>query len=133
SLFNSFFEDYNSIGNMSEEQRSVTVWIGTGRDQAQVLKAMADDSFTKQTGINVNLKLVNTNVLLQATLAGQGPDVAMQIANDIPVNYGMRNAVVDLTQFSDFDEVAKRFRDSAVVPYRFQDAVYGLPEQQVFE
>jgi ABC-type glycerol-3-phosphate transport system substrate-binding protein len=133
SLFNSFFEDYNSIGNMSEEQRSVTVWIGTGRDQAQVLKAMADDSFTKQTGINVNLKLVNTNVLLQATLAGQGPDVAMQIANDIPVNYGMRNAVVDLTQFSDFDEVAQRFRDSAVVPYRFQDGVYGLPEQQVFE
>ncbi|WP_235560972.1 extracellular solute-binding protein [Bacillus sp. FJAT-28004] len=133
TLFNSFFEDYNSVGNMNEEQRSVTVWIGTGRDQAQVLKAMADDSFTKQMGINVNLKLVNTNVLLQATLAGQGPDVAMQIANDIPVNYGMRNAVVDLSQFSDFDEVAERFRESSIVPYRFQDAVYGLPEQQVFE
>lgn len=133
SLYNSFFEDYTSIGNMNEEQRSVTVWVGTGRDQAQVLKALADDSFTKQTGINVDLKLVNNNVLLQATLAGQGPDVAMQIANDIPVNYGMRNAIVDLTKFSDFNEVTKRFRDSAIVPYQFNDGVYALPEQQVFE
>ncbi|MFC4810950.1 extracellular solute-binding protein [Paenibacillus sp. GCM10023250] len=133
SLYHSFFEDYSSIGNTSEKQRSVTVWIGTGRDQAQVLKALADESFTKETGINVDLKLVNNNILLQATLAGQGPDVAMQIANDIPVNYGMRNAIVDLTQFSDFNEVSKRFRDSATVPYQFNDAVYALPEQQVFE
>ncbi|MDQ6418417.1 extracellular solute-binding protein [Paenibacillus sp. LHD-117] len=133
SLYHSFFEDYNSIGNMNEEQRTVTVWIGTGRDQAQVMKALADESFTKETGINVDLKLVSGNVLLQATLAGQGPDVAMQIANDIPVNYGMRNAIVDLSQFSDIEDVTKRFRDSAIVPYRFNDAVYALPEQQVFE
>lgn len=133
SLYHSFFEDYSSIGNISEEKRTVTVWVGTGRDQAQVLKALADDSFTKETGIQVDLKLVNNNILLQATLAGQGPDVAMQIASDIPVNYGMRNAIVDLTKFSDFDEVSKRFRDSAIVPYRFNGGVYGLPEQQVFE
>ncbi|GAE07681.1 extracellular solute-binding protein [Paenibacillus sp. JCM 10914] len=131
-LFSSFFVDYNSIGNSSENERSVTVWIGTGRDQAQVVKAMADDSFTQQTGISVDLKLVNPTVLMPATLSGQGPDVAMQIANDIPVNYGMRKAIVDLTQFKDFNEVASRFRDSAVTPYKFQGSVFALPEQQVF-
>jgi ABC-type glycerol-3-phosphate transport system substrate-binding protein len=132
TLTSSFFVDYNSIGNTSTNERSVTVWIGTGRDQAQVLKAMADDTFSKETGISVNLKLVNPSVLMPATLSGQGPDVAMQISNDIPVNYGMRHAIVDLTAFSDYEQVAGRFRDSAITPYKFQEAVFGLPEQQVF-
>jgi ABC-type glycerol-3-phosphate transport system substrate-binding protein len=132
SLTSSFFVDYNSIGNTSTNERSVTVWIGTGRDQAQVLKAMADDTFSKETGISVNLKLVDQKVLLPGTLSGQGPDVAMQISNDVPVNFGMRKAVVDLSQFSDYEQVAGRFRDSAITPYKFQGAVFGLPEQQVF-
>jgi len=132
TLFSSFFVDYNSIGNSSETERSVTVWVGTGRDQAQVLKAMADDTFSKQSGISVNLKLVNPSVLMPATLSGQGPDVAMQISNDVPVNYGMRKAIVDLTQFSDYEEVAERFRDSALTPYKFRGSVFALPEQQVF-
>ena len=77
---------------------------------------MIDETFTPLTGINVNLKLVQMQNLLPATLAGQGPDVAMQISNDMPVNYAMRNAAVDLAQFPDFDEVAQRFRESALVP-----------------
>ncbi|SEO18149.1 ABC-type glycerol-3-phosphate transport system, substrate-binding protein [Amphibacillus marinus] len=135
SFFYSFIEDYNTIGNVAEEDDEVdniTVWIGTGRDQAQVLKAMIDDTFTPETGINVNLKLVQMHVLLPATLAGQGPDVAMQIGNEIPVNYAMRNAVVDLTQFDDYQSVEQRFRESAVLPYRFDGGVYALPEQQIF-
>ncbi|WP_373425841.1 extracellular solute-binding protein [Paenibacillus endoradicis] len=131
---NSFFIDYNSIGNVSDatDQRTITVWIGSGRDQANTMKAMIDETFTSETGINVNLKLVQMHTLLPATLAGQGPDVAMQIENDIPVNFAMRNSSVDLTQFEDFAEVATRFRSSAVVPYQYSDGVYALPEQQTF-
>ncbi|WP_199614234.1 extracellular solute-binding protein [Paenibacillus alkalitolerans] len=130
----SFFIDYNQIGNVSDGsgERSVTVWIGSGRDQANTLKAMIDETFTPETGINVNLKLVQMQTLLPATLAGQGPDVAMQIGNDIPVNYAMRNAAEDLTRFSDFEEVAKRFRPSALVPYTYENGVYALPETQTF-
>lgn len=128
----SYVTDYNTIGDIAEDTRSVTVWIGTGRDQAQVLKAMIDDTFTPNTNIQVNLKLVDMGVLLPASLSGEGPDVAMQIGNNIPVNYGMRNAAADLTQFPDFEEVAERFRDSAIVPYSFDGGVYALPEQQVF-
>ncbi|KAB8125816.1 extracellular solute-binding protein [Gracilibacillus oryzae] len=137
AFFSSFVEDYNTIGNVAdpedmEEEKNITLWIGTGRDQAQVLKSMIDDTFTPQTGINVNLKLVQMDVLLPATLARQGPDVAMQIGNEIPVNYAMRNAVVDLTQFQDYEEIETRFRESAVVPYRYNEGVYALPEQQTF-
>jgi len=133
AFFYSFFEDYDSIGDVAEDgEEAVTVWIGTGRDQAQVLKSMIDETFTPETGINVNLQLVQMANLLPATLANQGPDVAMQVGNEIPVNYAMRNAVVDLAQFADYEEIEPRFRDSAVLPYRFDGGVYGLPEQQVF-
>lgn len=134
SFFTSFFTDYNQIGNVSDEddQKSVTVWIGSGRDQANTMKAMIDETFTAATGINVNLKLVNMTTLLPATLAGQGPDVAMQIGNDLPVNFAMRNAAADLTQFADFGEVSTRFRESAVLPYRYDSGVYALPETQTF-
>ncbi|MHA7965277.1 extracellular solute-binding protein [Paenibacillus sp. CAU 1782] len=132
SFFHSFFEDYDTIGSTEENDQSVTVWIGTGRDQAQVLKAMIDDTFTPLTGISVNLKLVNADVLLRASLAGEGPDVAMQVGNDVPVNFGMRQAAEDLSQYPGYDEVIKQFRDSALVPYRYEDKVFALPEQQIF-
>lgn len=134
TFISSFFTDYNQIGNISEndEQKSITVWIGSGRDQANTMKAMIDENFTSVTGINVNLKLVNMGTLLPATLANQGPDIAMQIENDLPVNFAMRNASADLTQFADFEEVKERFRSSAIVPYSYDGGVYALPETQTF-
>lgn len=127
----SFVEDYNSIGDVSDAG-AINVWIGTGRDQAQVLKTMIDEQFTPRTGIKVNLKLVQMGVLLPSILSGNGPDVAMQVGNDLPVNYAARNAVQDLSVFPDFAEVAARFMPSAIVPYAYDGGTYGLPEQQVF-
>lgn len=133
AYFASYTEDYDSIGNTkSEQDRNITVWITTGRDQAQVLKSLIDDSFTPDTNIAIDLRLVPGNILLPATLADEGPDVAMQIGEDVPVNYAMRDAATDLTQFSDFDEVASRFHDSGLTPYKYDQGVYALPEQQSF-
>lgn len=146
-LFYSFIIDYNQIGNVSsdDESTAITLWIGTGRDQANVIKSMIDATFTPNSGINVNVQLVDMNTLLRATLAGQGPDVAIQVpntngmagavlytGNDSAVNYGIRNAVVDLSKFSDYDEVVKRFSDSAMTQLCFNGATYGLPETQTF-
>ncbi|WP_127506083.1 extracellular solute-binding protein [Paenibacillus humicus] len=134
TFMSSFFTDYNNIGNVSDgkQNRTVTVWIGSGRDQANTMKAMIDESFTPDSGISVNLKLVNMGTLLPATLSGEGPDVAMQIGNDLPVNFAMRRSAVDLTGFPDFEAAAKEFRDSAIVPYRYESGVYALPETQTF-
>ena len=60
-LFYSFIVDYNAIGNVAEEgedSRTITVWIGSGRDQANVIKALIDETFTPETNINVNVQLV---------------------------------------------------------------------------
>lgn len=150
-LFWSFVIDYNTIGNVAkedEESKTITVWVGTGRDQANVIKSLIDEKFTINTNINVNVMLVDMNTLLQATLSGQGPDVAIQVANngtvsastagvtvaanDLPMNYGLRHAVVDLSQFDDVEEVKKWFRSSALEQFSYEDALYALPETQNF-
>lgn len=143
-LYYSFVIDYNMIGNVADkgdENVTLTLWVGTGRDQANIIKKLIDDDFTRNQTINVNLQLVDMSSLLKAELAGEGPDVAIQVwptqtvisaANDTPVNYGIRNAVLDLTEFPDYKEVEKRFSKSAIVPYTYKDSVYGLPDTQTF-
>ncbi len=147
-LFYSFIIDYNQIGNVSDgkDATTITLWIGTGRDQANVIKSLIDSTFTPEKGINVNVQLVDMNTLLRATLAGEGPDVAIQVpntngaagavlstGNDSAVNYGIRNAVLDLTQFKDYEDVIKRFSESSITQLQFNDATYGLPETQTFQ
>lgn len=142
-LFYSFIIDYNNIGSVTDDggSESITLWIGSGRDQANVIKALIDDSFTNETGIGVNVQLVDMSTLLKATLVGEGPDVAIQVANtngiagavlntgnDTPVNYGIRNAVLDLQQFSDIDEVMARFPEAATLQFTFDGSTYALPE-----
>ena len=147
-MYYSFIIDYNRVGNIADENSDsavLTLWIGTGRDQANVIKALIDEKFTPATGISVNVQLVDMNTLLRATLAGEGPDVAIQVANtngiaggvlntgnDTPVNYGLREAVLDLTQFADFEEVAARFAPASLVPFSFNGATYALPDTMTF-
>jgi ABC-type glycerol-3-phosphate transport system substrate-binding protein len=138
----SFFEDYDSIGEVYEGE-AIDVWIladganitsmnGSGRDQATVIKNLVDNYFVLESKIPVNVKLVNKDVLLSATLAGRGPDVALNVAGKEPVNYALRNAVVDLTQFEDFDEVKGWFLKDAFTQFTFEEGIYGLPQTMSF-
>ncbi|MDR0555315.1 MAG: extracellular solute-binding protein, partial [Treponema sp.] len=133
SFFASFFIDYNNLGNVYEGSGAVQVWLMTGRDQSAILKAMVDDTFTPQTGIPVNVKLVGADALMPSVVAGTGPDLALSLGTADPVNYALRHAAVDLSQFPDFDEVIRQFHPSALEPYRYAGGVYGLPETQVFQ
>ena len=131
----SFIDDYASIGSSQEEnaeRESIKVWLSTGRDQAQALRKIIDSSFVTQHNIGVKLELVTAAALLPATVAGIGPDVALNMADTEPVNYAIRNAVIDLTRFPDYQEVAARFLPERLVPMTFDGKVYALPETQTF-
>ncbi|MBP5653112.1 MAG: extracellular solute-binding protein [Lachnospiraceae bacterium] len=146
-LFYSFVIDYNQIGSVAEDKdaKVITLWIGSGRDQANVIKSLIDETFTNKNGISVNVQLVDMSTLLKATLVGEGPDVAIQVANtngiagavlntgnDTPVNYGIRHAVLDLTRFPDWQEVLTRFPDAAYEQFMYNGALYALPETITF-
>jgi ABC-type glycerol-3-phosphate transport system substrate-binding protein len=133
----SFTTDYSSIGTTSVNgsRGTIEVWLPVplkSRDHANILRQIIDESFTPETNINVDLKLVKSEVLLPATLTGQGPDVALSQGETLPVNYALRGAVYDISQFEDFDEVSERFHKSALIPYQFNGGVYALPEEQYF-
>lgn len=131
AFFSSFTHNYAMIGDVHNSEKSITVWVNGGRDQAQVIKGMIDDLFTPKTGIQANLSLVES-ALVEATLAGKGPDVALHVANSEPVNLAIRGALTDLSQFPDFQEVNQRFNPQAIVPYEFQGKYYALPVTQNF-
>ena len=142
-LYYSFVIDYNNIGSVSTDENAaaLTLWVGSGRDQANVIKALIDETFTNKTGISVNVQLVDMNTLLKAKLVGEGPDVAIQVANtngaagavlftgnDTPVNYGIRGAVLDLAQFPDYQEILERFPEASYEQFQYDGSLYGLPE-----
>ena len=134
SFFTSFFVDSTNLGNVYEEDSDhlIEVWIVTGRDQSQILKNMVDDDFSPNSGINVNVKLINQNSLLNAVVAGNGPDVVISIYSSAPVDYALRNADVNLARFEDIDTVLKDFKESAYEGYKYDGGVYALPETESF-
>lgn len=136
----SFYMDYSSIGsrNAVDKDKEIKVWIGSnslitpvsgaGRDQANIIKQMSNNLFMPGHNTKVNLQLVAPGTLLTSIVAKNSPDIALQCTNTEPLNYAIREAVCDLTNFDDFNEVKKRFYTYALVPYTFNRKTYALPE-----
>jgi len=120
----SFAEDYN----FSRKSESIEVWVTTGRDQMQIIRRLANETFTVKTGIYADLKMIATAALLPAVVAGIGPDVALGEPNTTPVNFASRGAIYDLNSFPDAAEIANRFTEAALVPLRYEGGLYALPE-----
>lgn len=129
----SFFHSYNEVASEGEVKENVTlkVWMGKGRDQANVMKRLIDSYFTPESGINVNISLVE-GALVKATLAGQGPDVNIFTTRGEAMNLAFRGAVLALDEREGFEELKKEYAKSAFVPYEYKDQIFGIPETQEF-
>jgi len=140
AIIASFYRSYDLVGTIGdiegidESREPLKVWIGSGRDQAQILKQMIDNDFSPRTGIPVKLQLVPnlSQLLIQADIDGTAPDVAIGMQTQDPVNFGMRGALYNLAQFEDFEAVMQDFMVSSYVPYTFRDNVWAVAAQQSF-
>ncbi|MBR5682550.1 MAG: extracellular solute-binding protein [Ruminococcus sp.] len=130
AFIGSFFEDYTTLSDVENEE-AMEVWVSLGRDQAQVVKEMTENRFMQETGIPVSVNLV-TGGVVEASLAGKGPDVALFLGGEFPVNLAARDLLVDLSQFDDFGEVRERFQRNAMTQYTYNGGCYGLPLSQSF-
>lgn len=130
SFIMSFVTDYSSVGDVYNSDDVITVWINSGRDQAEVVKNMIDSDFTKNTEIPVNFAI--SSALMQAVMAGKGPDVSINVSRGQPVNLALREAVLPLNQFDDFEEIADTYEETDLVPYYFNGDCYALPETKNF-
>ncbi|MBR2284418.1 MAG: extracellular solute-binding protein [Ruminococcus sp.] len=130
AFIGSFFEDYTTLSDVTGKD-VINVWVSLGRDQAQVVKEMAENEFMQDTGIPISVNLVIGGVV-EATLAGKGPDVALFLGGEFPVNLAARDLLVDISQFGDYDEVTQRFQENAMTPYEYNGGAYGLPISQTW-
>ncbi len=128
----SYVTDYNMVSEGQAGNETITVWVPSGRDQAQILRNLTSDSELVDQGISANIQLIAAGSILPAVLAGTAPDVVLMQAQQDPVNFAIRNAVTDLSKFAGFDAAAQRFHESALEPFRYDGGVYALPETQTF-
>ena len=127
-----FFVDERKIGESEIRRTALKVWVPTGRDQAMIIKNMADDSFEPVYNIPVEIQLIPLDVVLPATLSGSGPDIVLDMPQASVLNFAVRNALVNLTAFQDYPAFSSRFYASALNAASFLGGVYGMPEKQLF-
>lgn len=135
----SYYKDYDLISgdNSSDSTKkldTLNIWISRGKDWSEVLKRLSDEDFTKKYNTVANLNILppgqlgTSGVLMMAIASGNAPDIAIGVDNLMPSEYGMRDQVQDLKQFSDYEQVSKLFLPGCLRPYTFKGAVYGIPE-----
>jgi len=118
SFIMSFFRNYNRMGATTEETdgaNNIDVWLAYGRDQAQVIRNLINNDFSKVTeasGLNtsVNLQLVAGGTLLPSVLAKMGPDVYIGIGEDSVINYAIRDALLPIEKMEGFEDFALEFK-----------------------
>lgn len=138
----SFFEDYNAVGGGESDEEPISVWVSAndltifgfavGRDQAQIVNLLATDSFVAQTGIPVRVSLIDPTTLIPAIVSGKGPDVVLFVQKETLSGLYYRNALVDLTQMPDFENIKQRFNPSSFISLSVGDKVFALPEVQSY-
>ena len=130
-----FFLSFSSRNYQVVESTSgvIDVWVNHPRQYIEIMQIMIDSDFTENTGIQVQLSLMpDENKLILANAAGNSPDVALGVNHWIPYEFAIRGASLDLRQFDGYEETVGLFARGAMIPYAFEDGIFGLPETQNF-
>ncbi len=128
----SFFEDYNSLSDLEEGSDGVmTAWITTGRDNAKVVTNIINNGYNLDAKTKINVKLV-VGGIVEATFSGKGPDIALYLGGDYPIQLAARDVLVDVSKLDGYDEVTKNFSKDAMVLYQYNGGTYGIPLEQQF-
>jgi ABC-type glycerol-3-phosphate transport system substrate-binding protein len=123
-------DPYLSIGAAEDE---IEVWVNRPRQYVDLMQTMADETFARQTGINVKLSIMpNESKLVLANAAGIQPDVALGVSTNVPYELAIRNALMDLRSYDDFDSYIRIYSPGALLSYIINDSVYAIPETQDF-
>jgi ABC-type glycerol-3-phosphate transport system substrate-binding protein len=128
AFIGSFCNDYISIGSDVSQtaEKNIKVWYSGGREQAEIIKRLIDSGFTPGSNVSVDLKLVQISIA-QSVLAGQAPDVVLNVSRDQPVNLAARGVLCDLSAMPDFDSVSGWFGKDSCLPYQYNGGTYGIP------
>lgn len=111
----------------TDEAATVRIWTAGGNKQYEIIQQMVDDLFTPKTGIHVELELVSSVNLIQAVVAGEGPDVQLGVGGDSVVNLALRGALEELNDYPGYDELLAEYLPGCDIPFTLEGRAYGLP------
>ncbi len=134
SFMGSFTNDFkvHTESDSSKDRKQLDVWVTVDtRTEYDIIQKLINAAYA-DSEYDINLSMVQADTLLPATVAGNGPDVAIQASYSMPTNFAYRNASYDLTQFDDFEEVFARFPEGVRSFLEYEGGVYGLPDQLSF-
>lgn len=136
-FFATFFNSTSAVVSDSSDEKKateITVWMASaGREQAQIIQNMIDETFVKDHDFSVKLQLIPMDVVLRAALAGNGPDVVIGLGQATAQDFAMRGATVDLSQMEGFDEYVSRYSEGIMRATTYNGGSYGIPEQVSFQ
>ncbi|TVP97011.1 MAG: extracellular solute-binding protein, partial [Acholeplasmatales bacterium] len=111
----------------------IEIWANYPRQYVEIMQQMIDNEFTDQTGIRVRLALMpDESKLILANAADRAPDIALGVNHWIPYEFAIRGASLDLRQFSGYEDTVAQFAPGVMIPYAFEDGMFGLPLTQNF-
>lgn len=125
-----FLTFFNNQYQPQRSKDSLEIWVNRSRQYVNVMQQMADARFP-DSKVNISL-MPSEDKLILAASANRQPDVALGVAGWRPYDFAIREAVVDLSEFDDFEEVKNRFEGGAFLQLMYEEGIYGLPETQNF-
>lgn len=123
----SFSNDYDIGGK--KESEIINVWASVGRDQAKIINNLIRNDFTPKYKTKINFSIVDSSVLIKASLAGKGPDVSLLAG--VPLELAARGALVSLSDY-DIDSLKGEFNESLWEAMSYNGKIYALPETLTF-
>lgn len=130
-FFLSFTESDYAVSETDEDV--IEIWVNYPRQYVEIMQQIIDSEFTAETGIQVKLALMpDENKLILANAANRPPDIALGVNHWVPYEFAIRNASLDLRQFDGYEEVVSNYAPGVMIPYAFEEGIYGLPQTQNF-
>lgn len=109
----------------------LSVWVNHPRQYIEIMQQLIDREYDGDMKVTLS-QMPDQNKLILANASGQSPDIAIGVDHWIPYDFASRNASLDLRQFSGYGDLVKHFAKGAMIPYVFEEGVYGFPETQNF-
>ena len=126
------FTDQN-YAVITADDDTLEIWVNYPRQYVEIMQQVIDQTFTPETGIKVQLSIMpDENKLILANAANRGPDIALGVNHWVPYEFAIRGAALDLRDFEGYEEMVSRFSPGVMIPYAFEDGMFGLPLTQNF-
>ena len=125
----SFVNNPYSATQMNEDQ--INVWVNFPRPYIEIMQAMIDQYYPGDREVKLS-QMPDENKLILSNISGQSPDVAVGVNHWIPYDFASRDAALDLRQFDGYEDVVQKYAKGAMIPYVFEEGVFGLPLTQNF-